>query len=259
MKSELRCDWPNVQKILGNLLQLPAFTPSPKNNLLPRNPSQVFRALNVVGDPSNVRLVIVGQDPYPRPASAVGLSFLDGAITSFQDPRLAPSLRNIIKAIFISRGLMTQDGTVQKVRDLCREHLPDSPQDWALNLSENCGVLWLNRSLTFESKEPEVLKKHVTFWDPVLRKIIDEIVMARKAINKGVVFILWGNKAAELIPVINKAASKVNLKNVKILRNIHPVLDEFPSKGVFQTLKEMEESIGIGVTDFLKCLVDETS
>jgi len=232
-------------------------------------------------------VVIFGQDPYPRKESAVGLAFLDGAVTSFQSPRLAPSLRNIIKAIFIARKMATPGTNADTLRELTMEHIPMSPEDWFSKLAGECGVLWLNTSLTFESKDQADLSKHLAMWEPVIRATIQDILCARapgkpgatpqahpapqesqdgkivgggKASERsetGVVFVLWGNKAQALEKYLRPAPSPWgpthNSKKVISVRARHPAFEPFFMQNTFGDIDAALKKLGLPDIDWLSC------
>lgn len=126
--------------------------------------SQIFKAFDLT-TVDQVKVVILGQDPYHGPGQAMGLSFSvpDGV----QAP---PSLKNIFKEIETDLGI-TMSG---------RPNL----EDWARQ-----GVLLLNAVLTVRSGQAA---SHSgigwqEFTDAVIRYISDHC--------EGVVFMLWGNFA----------------------------------------------------------------
>ncbi len=130
------------------------------------HPSRMFRAFDEVA-PKEVRVVILGQDPYHTPGVADGLAF-----SSFSDNPVPPSLVNIYKEIEAEFGCMCP-------------RTPDLSH-WAKQ-----GVLLLNASLTVESG---LANSHVgfgwhTFTDAVIR------IVSREC--EHVVFLLWGNYARE--------------------------------------------------------------
>lgn len=126
--------------------------------------NQIFKAFDLCPLP-DVKVVILGQDPYHGYGQAMGLSF------SVPDGVPAPpSLKNIFKEIESDLGI-TMSG---------RPNL----EGWARQ-----GVLLLNAVLTVRASEPT---SHSgigwqRFTDAVIRKISDEC--------DGVVFLLWGNYA----------------------------------------------------------------
>ncbi len=124
----------------------------------------VFRALEV--DPDRVRVVIVGQDPYPNREHAMGLAF---SVRSGVHP-LPASLRNIFTELYEDVGVRNMSGDLSSWVDQ--------------------GVLLLNRVLT---TTPENSLGHAGLgWEKVSEEII-EIASRRKPVA-----ILWGKKAQEL-------------------------------------------------------------
>lgn len=121
-----------------------------------------------------VRVLIVGQDPYPTPGHAVGLSFS-------VDPGVRPlprSLANIFREYRDDLGL------------------PD-PASGDLSPWAQRGVLLLNRVLTVEPGRPG--SHRGKGWEQVTEQAIRALV-ARPA--QPLVAILWGRDAATLRPLL---------------------------------------------------------
>lgn len=129
--------------------------------------SLIFNAFNQTPF-KDVKVVILGQDPYHGAGQAHGLCF------SVQDGvQPPPSLINIFKEIEadIGMGMPARYGNLTK---------------WAQQ-----GILLLNAFLTVRANEPASHSKigWETFTNSVIKKISDE--------KKGVVFLLWGKFAQE--------------------------------------------------------------
>ena len=125
----------------------------------------IFAAINAIPF-ENVKVVIIGQDPYHEPNQAHGLSF------SVQgDTPLPPSLENIFKEIESDLNIKCS-----KSGDLTR---------WAKQ-----GVLLLNSVLTVRRGQANSHKGHG--WEEITGKII-ELLSNRE---KPLVFLLWGANAA---------------------------------------------------------------
>lgn len=129
---------------------------------------------------ANVKVVILGQDPYHGPGQAHGLCF--SVADGVQPP---PSLINIYKEIEadIGVGMSPRYGNLTK---------------WAQQ-----GVLLLNAFLTVRANEPASHSKigWEEFTNAVIKKISDE--------KKGVVFLLWGKFAQEKQVLIDETKHHV--------------------------------------------------
>lgn len=124
----------------------------------------IFNALKLTPY-KDVKVVIVGQDPYHGEGEAHGLSF------SVQDPTpLPPSLKNIFKEMLSDIGIEPA-----KSGDLTK---------WAKE-----GVLLLNSTLTVVKDTPNSHSK--LGWS----KLTDYIIKVLNEKEEPVVFILWGNFA----------------------------------------------------------------
>lgn len=135
--------------------------------------NKVFSALKTT-DFDDVKVVIIGQDPYHGAGQAHGLCF--SVLPGIEPP---PSLKNIFKEIADDVG-----GTV-----------PDNGYlvPWAKQ-----GVLLLNTILTVREGQPQSHAKlgWQKFTDAVIRAINDK--------KEGVVFLLWGRNAIEKRALIDE-------------------------------------------------------
>ena len=140
--------------------------------------SQIFRAfeLTPVG---NLKVVILGQDPYHGPGQAHGLSFSVSAGVP-----APPSLKNIFKEIESDLGVKMSG-------------YPDL-EKWARQ-----GVLLLNAVLTVRAGVAASHSKigWEEFTDAVIRYISDNC--------EGVVFLLWGNFARSKSALIDRSRHHV--------------------------------------------------
>ena len=128
-------------------------------------PKKVFRALELTA-PSDVRVVILGQDPYHGPGQAQGLAF---SVAPGQK-KLPPSLRNMLKEVQADTGAAS----------ICSDDLTP----WALQ-----GVLLLNTALTVEDGAPQ---SHAgRGWEA----LTDALLASVAAKTAPTVFLLWGMPA----------------------------------------------------------------
>jgi uracil-DNA glycosylase len=161
--SQLHPDW---QEALSELRgQIDLIDSKLNTSDLAPEYENVMRALSTSIE--SIRVVIIGQDPYPTSGHAHGLAF---SVSNSVTP-LPASLRNIFKELESDVGIpMSENG------DLSR---------WAAQ-----GVLLLNRILTTESGFS--LKHELLGWQEITNEI------ARTLGQKPVVAILWGKNAQEL-------------------------------------------------------------
>lgn len=144
----------------------------------------VFNALKLTPY-SNVKVVIVGQDPYHGEGEAHGLSF-----SVQKGIKLPPSLRNIYQELYSDLNITPAvDGDLTK---------------WAEE-----GVLLLNAVLTVEKDKPASHKN--LGWE----KLTDYIIKVLNNKETPIVFILWGNFAKEKQKLIT------NPKHL-VLTSAHP-------------------------------------
>ena len=138
-------------------------------------PPEPFRALELTAL-ADVRVVILGQDPYHGPGQAEGLAF-----SVAPGVRVPPSLRNMFKELQRSLGTpLPADGSLVR---------------WARQ-----GVLLLNTSLTVEDGQAA---SHARWgWEA----LTDRLVALVAAQSRPVVFMLWGGHAQAKQPLIDAAA-----------------------------------------------------
>lgn len=148
----------------------------------------VFRALSLPFD--KVKVLIIGQDPYPNPKDACGLAF--------SSPSGVPGS---LKSIFEQIGIYSKTGDLSS---------------WAEQ-----GVLLLNRALTLtktdnEKEQSKYLNKNLKRWKPLINMIIDKLLTEKDLL----VVMLWGNPSNKVIPIEND--EEYRKRGICILRSSHP-------------------------------------
>ncbi len=147
------------------------------------HPKNIFRAFGMCA-PKDIRVVILGQDPYHTPGVADGLAF-----STLPGNPVPPSLQNIFKEI------EQEYGTCDRNPDLTR---------WAEQ-----GVLLLNASL---SVKRGLANSHVDFgW----HQFTDAVIKTISENTEHVVFLLWGSFA-------QKKTDLVDSSKHLILKSPHP-------------------------------------
>lgn len=166
IREQIHSSW---QPILPLLYQEPLLTLN--NKILPNiyyqpHKDNIFRVFE--DSLKSIKVVILGQDPYPTPGDANGLAF-----ATFEDRKLPASLKVIIK----------------ELTDSIPEFKYDNP-DWkTLDHWRKQGIFLLNTALTVESGKAN---SHTDYWKPFTKFIINFISSQQPCI-----WLLWGRKAQE--------------------------------------------------------------
>lgn len=155
-----------------------------KNKTIYPKPNEVFNAFRYT-DFENVKVVILGQDPYHGPNQAEGLSF-----SVSDDVLKPPSLKNIFKELESDLGIPFP------------KH--NSLKPWAKQ-----GVLLLNAVLTVEEHKPASHKGKG--WEI----FTDDVINILNKREKPIVFILWGAFA-------RSKKSLITNKQHYIIESAHP-------------------------------------
>ena len=133
---------------------------------------------------ADVRVLIVGQDPYPTPGHAVGLSFS-------VDPGVRPLPKSLV--------------------NIFREYSADlgfpAPSNGDLTPWAERGVLLLNRVLTVEPGKPG--SHRGKGWE----EVTEQAIRALAKRDKPMVAILWGRDARNLAPLLG---------SVPRIESVHP-------------------------------------
>ncbi len=155
---------------------------------------EIFNAFNLC-PLDNVKVVILGQDPYHGPGQAEGLCF--SVKTGIALP---PSLVNIFKEVKSDTGCVPAIIT----DEMGRKMYDGSLRRWASQ-----GVFLLNATLTVREHLAGSHQRHgwETFTDAVIKKVSDE--------KDHVVFILWGGYARSKESLIDRSKHLV-------LESVHP-------------------------------------
>lgn len=156
--------WSHLAFFADQLPRINTALAADSRDILPPR-SEVFAALDRCA-PENVRVVILGQDPYPTPGHAHGLSF-----SVAPDVRPLPrSLTNIYK---------------EMISDLGAAPLTGDLRHWA-----DQGVLLLNTVLTVPAGEANGHAK--LGWQALAEQVLQTVS------HRPTVFVLWGKQAQGL-------------------------------------------------------------
>lgn len=145
----------------------------------------IFNAFKLI-EPKDVKVVILGQDPYHGPGQAHGLSF-----SVLPGQKIPPSLRNMFKELALEYPNF------------------EAPEHGDLTQWAKQGVLLLNATLTVEDANPNIHQRlgWQTFTDAAIKYVSEQC--------EGVVFLLWGAFAQKKIFLIDE-------KRHHILKSAHP-------------------------------------
>lgn len=169
--------------------------------------------------PDKIRVIIIGQDPYPGRGHAMGLSFSVG-----NNVKCPQSLGNIKKAL-------GNDGykVSHKVNDL---------SCWAKQ-----GVLLLNAALTFNGDT----KAGIPLW----KKFTNGLIRYICSTQRDICFFLWGgfaNKFASLVDTTRGHFIISSLHPSNLANNPKPEEQRFWNLGLFKKYNEEIENRGLGET-----------
>ncbi len=145
---------------------------------------KVYNALNLCA-PSDVKVLIIGQDPYHEKGQAMGLSF-----SVPKGVKIPPSLRNIYK-------------------EIQNEYNIETPQSGDLTCLAKQGVLLLNAVLTVREGEANSHKNKG--WEILTSAVVRYL----RDTKKPMVYLLWGSDAGRLVE------NDYNNPQL-VLRTVHP-------------------------------------
>jgi uracil-DNA glycosylase len=160
------------------------YSESNSINYLPEY-NEIFKAFNLC-TLDNLKVVIIGQDPYPNKTHAHGLCF-----SVKPDVKPFPkSLNNVFKEIKSDLDI-------------------DVPENGNLSRWAKQGVFLLNTILTIEEG---ITNSHKNIgWE----NFTDEVIKVISMEKENVVFLLWGSQA-------HKKESLIDLNKHFILKSVHP-------------------------------------
>lgn len=153
-----------------------------KVDYYPKDNSAIFKVFQVPVD--DIKVIILGMDPYPQPNVAIGRAFAVNSQSS------VPASLRIIKKELISSKNIIEDNENWKTL----EH-------W-----ENQGVLLLNTALTVEKGNAG---SHIDYWKDFTNLVID--IINTKLVNP--IWLLWG---------LNATKFKSQINSTNILTAPHP-------------------------------------
>lgn len=156
-------------------------------------PDNIFNAFSLPVD--KVNFVLFGESPYPRAQSANGYAFWDAAVHQLwsatglsKEVNRATSLRNIIKTLLVSEGMLRPYQTSQEdIANIDKKNLVQTNKEFFGNFL-NHGFLLLNATPVLQINQ---VRKDANSWHPFIKHVLNFLFKARPNVK----LILLGNIA----------------------------------------------------------------
>ncbi|WP_406865073.1 ADP-ribosyltransferase domain-containing protein [Streptomyces sp. HUAS MG47] len=207
--------------------------------------------------PHKWKVVVFGQNPYPRPESATGIAMFDNTFNDWKDSQFGRvvSIRCIIKAAAMWKYGIIKKTPIADVRALLKERDTVQPPEWFQAMLTQ-GVLLLNASLTASGDGAMGTDRHTQFWRPVAERIVEEILKAKQDADeedRGVVFAWWGAHARSLKKIVQRLEKKYPGVDVRHIDHANPAAqgDIFCEGDHFATVNAALASLGADEIDWL--------
>ncbi len=159
------------------------------NNINPEH-ENVLRFMGC--DLNQIKVVILGQDPYPEKGRATGRSFEVGDLDSWNQKFRQVSLKNIVRLIHKNYNEINEYSKIKKFSEIQKEIQDNQfkilPPNEIFKSWESQGVMLLN---TYFTVECGITGSHVFIWEPFSIKLLQFISNENKSIN----WFLWGKQA----------------------------------------------------------------
>ncbi|WP_200425279.1 ADP-ribosyltransferase domain-containing protein [Streptomyces sp. NE5-10] len=204
------------------------------------------------------KVVVFGQNPYPRPESATGIAMFDNTFNDWKDSQFGRvvSIRCLIKAAAMWKYGIVKKTPIAEVRALLKERDTVQPPEWFQAMLTQ-GVLLLNASLTASGDGAMATDQHTAFWRPVAERIVEEILRAKQDAedpeDRGVVFAWWGAHARSLKKTVQRLEKKYPGVEVRHLDHANPAAqgDVFCDGDHLATVNDALMSLGAEAVDWL--------
>jgi uracil DNA glycosylase len=215
-----------------------------------------FQALKP-NPPHKWKVVVFGQNPYPRPESATGIAMFDNTFHDWADSQFGRvvSIRCIIKAAAMWKHDIPKKTPIADIRALLKKHDTVPPPEWFQAMLTQ-GVLLLNAALTASADGALGTDRHTAFWRPVVERIVEEILRAKQEAaeeDRGVVFAWWGAHARTLKSLVLRLQKKYPAVEVRHIDHPNPAAqgDIFCDGEHFTVVNDALQSLGLAPIDWL--------
>ncbi|WP_432041580.1 ADP-ribosyltransferase domain-containing protein [Streptomyces cadmiisoli] len=207
--------------------------------------------------PHKWKVVVFGQNPYPRPESATGIAMFDNTFHDWKDSQFGRvvSIRCIIKAAAMWKYGIPKKTPIADIRALLKERDTVQPPEWFQAMLTQ-GVLLLNAALTASGDGAMGTDRHTRFWRPVAERVVEEILKAKQSADeedRGVVFAWWGAHARSLKKVVLQLQKKYPEVEVRHIDHANPAAqgDIFCDGDHFEMVNDALASLGADPIDWL--------
>ena len=139
---------------------------------------------------SQIKVIIIGQDPYPQKGVATGRAFEVGTLQSWSEPFSNISLKNILRAVY--KAYTGEVITYRELKAKLDNEFPLAPPGKIFEYWEQQGVMFLNTSFTCQSGKPG---SHRGIWQEFSAELFRYIHFSMPDIF----WFLWGNHAREAV------------------------------------------------------------
>jgi uracil DNA glycosylase len=215
-----------------------------------------FQALKP-NPPHRWKVVVFGQNPYPRVESATGIAMFDNSFGNWADSQFGKvvSIRCIIKAAMMWKHRLPKATPIADLRKLLADKNTVQPPGWFQAMLTQ-GVLLLNASLTANSDGAMTTDQHTAFWKPVVEKLVEEVLRSKEGadeVDRGVVFAWWGAHAKGLRSMVEKLQKKYPKTQVRHLDHCNPAAqgDIFCDGDHFGAINKALKGLGAAEVDWL--------
>ncbi|MCP4383542.1 MAG: uracil-DNA glycosylase [Hyphomicrobiales bacterium] len=203
--------------------------PARRERVFPGAPkgAHIFRAFDDIL-PDDVRVVILGQDPYPCPAFATGRAFEAGNVVQWREleKMFSTSVRTFMQLIAEARTgkanyAQSIDDWDRLIGDIEAGRIDLEPAAEIADRWVHQGVLLLNSSFTLSrfavEGDPHQVRGHLPLWRPMILAVLRHLADC----GKPVVLIAFGTQAADAITAAGLAEEGVS-PNVACVIREHP-------------------------------------
>ncbi len=207
--------------------------------------------------PHKWKVVVFGQNPYPRTESATGIAMFDNTFHDWADSQFGRvmTIRCIIKAAAMWKHGIAKKTPIADIRALLKKQDVVQPPEWFQAMLAQ-GVLLLNAALTASDDGSMTTDEHTAFWRPVVERLVEEILKAKQNADeedRGVVFAWWGVHARALKGIVARLQKKYPGVDVRHIDHPNPAAqgDIFCDADHFGTVNAALRALGAAEIDWL--------